>query len=66
MTYAQAKDMLILEGDGRSDAKLFKQEAKGGEESQIAAQKILYFPKTNQVNLDGVHLLNMNQVPGKK
>ena len=28
LTYTQAKDLLILEGDGRSDAELFKQEGR--------------------------------------
>ena len=31
LTYAQAKELLILEGDGRSDAELFKQEGEGGQ-----------------------------------
>ena len=65
LTYTQAKDLLILEGDGRSDAELFKQEGgQGTAASRFAAQKILYFLKTNQVNVEGVRSLDMNQVPG--
>lgn len=56
--------MLILEGDGRSDAELFKQDGgEGTQASRFAAQKILYFPKTNQINADGVRSLDMNQAP---
>ena len=65
LTYTQAKELLILEGDGRSDAELFKQEREGLQASRFAAQKILYFLKTNQVNADGVRSLDMNQAPGR-
>ena len=66
LTYTQAKDLLILEGDGRSDAELFKQEGEGTPASRFAAQKILYFLKTGQVNADGVRSLDMNQAPGRR
>lgn len=65
LTYTQAKELLILEGDGRSDAELFKQEREGLQASRFAAQKILYFLKTGQVNADGVRSLDMNQAPGR-
>ena len=29
MTYAEAKDLLVLEGDGRDDAELYRQERVG-------------------------------------
>ena len=29
MSYSEAKDLMILEGDGRSDAELFRQENSG-------------------------------------
>ena len=67
LTYAQAKDMLILEGDGRSDAELYRQEgSEGSLVSRIAAQQFEYFPKTNQVSSVGIHSLDMNQAPGRK
>jgi lipopolysaccharide export system protein LptA len=53
-TYAQAKDLVILEGDGRSDAELFKQEVPGGPVSRFAAQKLEYYIKTGQVKTEGV------------
>ena len=63
-TYTQAKDLMILEGDGRSDAELFKQDGgEGTPASRFGAQKILYFLKTNQVNAEGVRSLDMNQAP---
>jgi len=70
-TYAEAKDMLVLEGDGRSDAELSTQE--GGEGSylsnHVAMQKFIYYPKTNRTAaFEGVHSLDsqqMNRAPGR-
>ena len=60
LTYTQAKDLLILEGDGRSLAELFKQDGgEGTKVTRFAAQKILYFLKTEQVNVEGVRSLEM-------
>jgi hypothetical protein len=67
LTYAQAKDMLILEGDGRSDAELFRQEGgEGSYVSRFAAQHFQYFRKTNQVIADGVRTLDMPMAPKPK
>ena len=66
LTYTQAKELLILEGDGRSDAELYQQ--KGGEgtdASPLKAQKILYFRKTGQAKVEGLHSLETNQAPSK-
>ena len=55
LTYTQIKDMLILEGDGRSPAELFRQE--GGEGSfgrRFAAQKIPLLPQDQAVSADGM------------
>ncbi len=49
MTYTQAKNLLLLEGDGRTDAVLSQQRQIGGRESKFAARRILYRPKSGQV-----------------
>ena len=67
LTYTQAKELLILEGDGRSDAELYQQ--KGGEgtdASPLKAQKILYFRKTGQAKVEGLHSLETNQAPASR
>lgn len=64
MTYDQTKDMLILEGDGRSDAELFRQQHVGSAASKFAARKIIYWPKLRQVKVDGFKSLESNQLPG--
>jgi lipopolysaccharide export system protein LptA len=63
ITYAEAKDQLILEGDGRTDATLFYQEQIGGLSSKQSARKILYWPKTNKYWIEGVRSLEVNQIP---
>lgn len=65
LSYSQAKDQLIFEGDGRSDAELYKQEQEGGAVQPFKAQKIIYFKKTQQVNVDDFRSLEMNQPPQK-
>lgn len=54
VSYAQSKDLLILEGDGRNDAELFRQMTLGGQTNRAAAKKIHYWPKTKRVNMDGI------------
>ena len=49
ITYAQAKDVLILEGDGRSPAELFQQKQAGAAAKRFTAQKILYWRKTKDI-----------------
>jgi hypothetical protein len=62
LTYSEAKDLLVLEGDGRTDAQLFRQQQIGGPTSQAAAQRILYWPGSNRLKVDGARSLQL-QVP---
>ena len=41
--------MLILEGDGRSDAEVFWRSEIGVEPRPHAAKRMLYWPKTNRL-----------------
>jgi len=59
ITYAEAKDLLVLEGDGRSDAELFRQQWIGGPTSRAAAEKIFYWPKTNRLKVAGARSLEL-------
>ena len=63
ISYAEAKDLLILEGDGRGDAELFRQIKVGVPPSKVAARKILYWPKTNRLKLDGAKSLEISLFP---
>jgi hypothetical protein len=63
MTYAQAKDLLIFEGDGRTDSELIRQEHVGSSASKFSAQKIFFWPQLNQVKVEGVRSFELNQYP---
>jgi hypothetical protein len=65
LSYSQAKDQLIFEGDGRSPAKLYKQNGEGTVLSPFEAQKILYFQKTGEAIVNGFQSLEMTPPPMK-
>ena len=46
--YVEAKDQLILEGQGRAQAELYYQPPEGGQETKAVAGKIFYWPKTKR------------------
>ncbi|MEX0611723.1 MAG: hypothetical protein WD738_11170 [Pirellulales bacterium] len=50
-SYEQAKDMFILEGDGRTPATLWRAGQRG---SPPAARKITYIRATGQITVDGI------------
>ncbi len=56
--------MLILEGNGLSDAELWRQLRVGDPASKFAAKKIWYWPKTNDLSVDGARSLEIGQPPG--
>ncbi len=63
MSYAQAKDLSILEGDGRTDAELWHQPRLGGPTSKHAARKIFYWPETNRLRVEGARSLELDRLP---
>lgn len=66
ITYTEAKDLLVLEGDGRNDAELFRQLQPGAAASKAAAQRILYWPKTNRLKVEDARSLEIGQFSGGK
>ena len=63
ITYTQAKDLLILEGDGRNDAEVLLQSQPGVEPTRQTFQKILYWRKTQQTTIVGTQSLEIGQPP---
>jgi hypothetical protein len=57
--YAQAKETLIIEGDGRAPAELFRQTQPGAPASRLPAQRIRYSLKTNEPEVDGLQMLEV-------
>ncbi len=63
MTYDEAKGLLVLEGDGRSDAELFRQQRVGGPREQSAARKIYYWHRLDQLRVEGARSFDMGPLP---
>jgi hypothetical protein len=57
--YAQAKEVLTLEGDGRALAELFQQKSPGAAAKRVKAQKIRYFLKSKDIEVDGVQMMEV-------
>jgi lipopolysaccharide export system protein LptA len=61
LTYSQAKDMLVLVGDGRADAQLVRQEQPGAPQTKTAAGSIYYWPTTRQVKVGDLRFVDSTQ-----
>jgi hypothetical protein len=64
LTWSEAKDLLVFEGDGRSDAQLFRQAKVGAATSSASAGKILYWRALNRVDVDDARFLDLDQLGG--
>ncbi len=61
ISYAQAKGMLIIEGDGRNPAKLYLQEQVGGAMKQVAARTINYWLATKKISMSDTQAIEIQQ-----
>ena len=57
LSFAQSKDLLILDSDGLSDAKLFRDDERGGR-SELAARQIHYWPRSQKFRVFGARSVN--------
>ncbi len=64
LTFAEKKSLLVLEGDGMSDAQLFRQPVLGGPTSQASARRILFWQATNRVEIDDARFFDFGQLLG--
>lgn len=64
LTYSQIKDLLVLQGDGRTDARLFRQTRIGGPMSEAAAGSIMYWRSTNTAQVGDFQFLDLSELPG--
>ena len=62
LTWSESKDLLVFEGDGRSDAQLFRQLQVGGQPSSASAGKILYWRGLNRVDVEDARYLDLDQL----
>ncbi|MHB8898207.1 MAG: hypothetical protein ACYC6Y_05630, partial [Thermoguttaceae bacterium] len=63
MTYSQAKEWLILEGDGYAPAELSFQEFVGAPARRYSAGKVCFWPKTKDVKIVDGRTLQMDSLP---
>jgi len=68
VAYAQAKDLLILQGDGRTDARLYREPTPADPRpGEFVAQRIWFWPTTpNRVYVEKARSLELNQLPMRK
>ena len=60
MRYAEAKDLVVLEGIGRGKAELWRQLRAGTPQSGTAARKILYWRSTGHVEVNDAERFDLN------
>jgi len=59
ITYSTAKDMLVLEGDGRADAALYRQVNPRVRAAEAHARKISYWRSRDHVQVEGARYLDL-------
>ncbi len=62
LTYVAAKDLLVLEGDGRNYAYLARQVRVGAPYDEQSAGKFLFWPSLNQLQVQDAHQLNIQNL----
>ena len=62
LTWSEAKDLIVFEGDGRSDAQLYRQERIGAPTSTASAGKISYWRGLNRVDVHDARYLDLDQI----
>ncbi len=61
LNYSEAKGLLVLAGDGRNDAQLFRQLKPGAPQTKTAAGSIYYWPATRQVKMGDLKFVDSTQ-----
>jgi hypothetical protein len=60
ITYNQEKDLVILEGDSRNDAELWRELPGGNGPEHTSGQKFYYWRKTKTIKFDGLQPTEFN------
>jgi hypothetical protein len=65
--YDAAKDVLVMEGDGRTDVHFYRQLQVGSAPDDTALKRVIYNRKKDKLIMEGVQSLQINQfTPGNK
>jgi hypothetical protein len=62
VSYTQAKELLVLEGTGRTDAVLSHQTRVGAPRSETAARRILYWVRTGRAEIADGRMLDLSNL----
>lgn len=62
LSWSEAKDLIVFEGDGRSDAQLYRQERVGAPTSNASAGKIFYWRGLDRVDIHDARYLDLDQI----
>ena len=62
IAYSTAKEQLIVEGDGRSQAELWYTPGQGKPEAYQQARKITFLQRTGSIEVDGATSIDLNNV----
>jgi hypothetical protein len=61
VTYVASKEQLSLEGDGRTPARIFYRQHKGGPQTEATAGKITYWLNENRADVNNASRINLGQ-----
>lgn len=64
LTWSEAKDLLVFEGNGLADARVFRQDRNGGPQQSMAAEKLLYWRGLNRFEVSGVRHFDLDELRG--
>jgi len=62
MSYSQSKDLLLLEGGGRDDARLLRRAADGSRLGETQARRIYYWRSRNRVRVEDIRGFDVNDL----
>lgn len=66
VSFDQSKDLLVLEGDGRADARLWRWQGVGGTRTEAAFRKARFWRATNEIYIDDARSLNIGGLPSTR
>lgn len=61
ISFAEAKDLIVLEGNSRTYAELTRQAGIGGARDRVVAERILYWRRDGRVEMQGGRTVDLNQ-----
>jgi lipopolysaccharide export system protein LptA len=64
--YESSKDQLVLSGDGRAPATFYRNQQLGSKPLDFSAARILYYPKTQMLNVDKFQSLDVQDLQSQK